>query len=61
MEDYKIIQEFKKMRSIGDICKDLEINYANLIQGKSTAENEHKVVQELKLELYKLNLFMGEK
>lgn len=61
MKDIDIIQEFKKMRSIGDICKDLEINYANLIQGKSTTENEHKVVQELKLELYKLNLFMGEK
>lgn len=61
MEDYRIIQEFRKMRSIGDICKDLNINYANLIQGKSTKENEHKVVQELKLELYKINLFMGEK
>lgn len=61
MKDIDIILEFKKMRSIGDICKDLEINYANLIQGKSTEENEHKVVQELKLELYKLNLFMGEK
>lgn len=61
MEDINIIQAFKKMRSIGDICKELEINYANLIQGKTTKENEHKVAQELKLELYKLNLFMGEK
>lgn len=61
MEDYIIIQEFRKIRSIGDICKELGINYANLIQGKSTKENEHKVVQELKLELYKINLFMGEK
>lgn len=61
MKDIEIIQAFKKMRSIGDICKDLNINYANLIQGKTTKENEHKVVQELKLELYKINLFMGEK
>ena len=61
MKDIEIIKEFKKMRSIGDICKDLNINYANLIQGKTTKENEHKVVQELKLELYKINLFMGEK
>lgn len=53
--------KFKEMRTIGDICKDLEISYANLIQGKTTKENEHKVVQELKLELYKINLFMGEK
>ena len=61
MEDYRIIQKFKNIRSIGEICKDLGINYANLIQGKTTKENEHKVVQELKLELYKINLFMGEK
>lgn len=61
MKDFEIIQAFKNMRSIGEICKDLGINYANLIQGKSTKENEHKVVQELKLELYKINLFMGEK
>lgn len=61
MKDSEIIQAFKKIRSIGYICKELKINYANLIQGKSTKENEHKVAQELKLELYKINLFMGEK
>lgn len=61
MNDFDIILQFKKMKTIGEICKDLGIEYANLIQGKTTKENEHKVVQELKLELYKLNLFMGEK
>lgn len=61
MNDYDIILEFRKMKSIGDICKDLGIDYSNLIRGKTSKENEHKVVQELKLELYKLNLFMGEK
>lgn len=61
MSDYDIIMAFKSMKTIGEVCKDLQINYANLIQGKTTKENEHKVVQELKLELYKLNLFMGEK
>lgn len=61
MDDYKIILAFRQMRTISDICKDLKIDYSNLIRGKTTKENEHKVVQELKLELYKLNLFMGEK
>ena len=61
LEDYNIILKFKEMRSIGDICKDLGIEYANVVQGKTTKENMHKVVQELKLELYKINLFMGEK
>lgn len=61
MEDFDIIMQFKNMKSIGDICKELNIDYSNLIRGKSTKENEHKVAQELKLELYKINLFMGEK
>ena len=61
MNDFDIILQFKNMKSIGEIFKDLGIEYADLIQGKTTKENEHKVVQALKLELYKLNLFMGEK
>lgn len=61
MDDFDIILQFKNMRSIGEICKELKIDYSNLIRGNSSEENEHKVVQELKLELYKLNLFMGEK
>lgn len=61
MNDYDIIMQFKNMRSIGEICKSLKIDYANLISGKTTKENEHKVAQELKLELYKINLYMGEK
>lgn len=59
MEDFDIILQFKNMRTIGEICKELKIDYSNLIRGNSTKENEHKVVQELKLELYKINLFMG--
>lgn len=61
MNDFDIIMQFKNMKSIGDICKELNIDYSNLIRGKSTKENEHKVAQELKLELYKINLYMGEK
>ena len=61
LKDFDIIMKFKEMRSIGDICKSLGIDYANLVNGRTTKENEHKVVQELKLELYKINLFMGEK
>ena len=61
LDDYNIILKFKEMRSIGDICKELSIDYANVVNGRTTKENMHKVVQELKLELYKINLFMGEK
>lgn len=61
LDDLDIIKAFKNMRTIGNICKDLHIDYSNVIQGKADKENIHKVVQELKLELYKINLFMGEK
>ena len=61
IKDYEIITKYKNMKTIGEICKDLKIDYSNLIAGKSTSENEHKVAQEIKLELYKFNLFMGEK
>lgn len=61
MEDFEIIMQFKNMKTIGEICKELKIDYSNLISGKSTKDNEHRVVQALKLELYKINLFMGEK
>lgn len=61
MEDFEIIMQFKNMKTIGEICKELKVDYSNLISGKSTKENEHRVAQALKLELYKINLFMGEK
>ena len=61
MKDFEIIMQFKNMKTIGEICKELKIDYSNLISGKSTKGNEHRVVQALKLELYKINLFMGEK
>ena len=61
MEDFEIIMQFKNMKTIGEICKELKVDYSNLISGKSTKANEHRVAQALKLELYKINLLMGEK
>ena len=39
-DDFDIIMKFKEMRSIGDICKSLGIDYANLVNGRTTKEND---------------------
>ena len=42
------------MKSISDICEEYKINYTNLIYGKTTSENEQKVVNDLKMEILKI-------
>ena len=40
------IKAFSKI-TISEICKDLKINRSNLLNGKSTKENEKKVYDEI--------------
>ena len=54
MEDYDLILAYKDMKSISDICKENNINYSNLVNGKSSKENEKKVSEQLKREIYKI-------
>lgn len=54
MSDYDFISAYKDMKSISDICEELKINYSNLINGKTSKENEKKVAEKLKLEVIKI-------
>lgn len=60
MSNYDFIIEYKKLKSISNICEELGINYSNLINNKTTDENEKKVASLLKkqiIEMYDLILF----
>lgn len=54
MEDFDFIMEYKNMKSVGKICKELGIDYPNLSRGKTSKENEKKVADELKKQVIKL-------
>ena len=54
MDDLDFIKAYKDMKSISDICEEYKINYTNLIYGKTTSENEQKVVNDLKMEILKI-------
>lgn len=60
MSNYDFIIEYKKLKSISNICEELGINYSNLINNKTTEENEKKVANLLKkqiIEMYDLIIF----
>lgn len=54
MEDRDFILAYKDMKSISDICEELKINYSNLVNLKTSKENEKKVADKLRLECYKI-------
>ena len=53
LDDYNFILAIKDLKTIPKICKELEIDYTNLIKGRSTEENEKRVASILKLEILK--------
>lgn len=54
MKSIEFINEYRKMKSVGDFCKQENINHSNLIKGKSTIENENKIASLCKLEIIRL-------
>ena len=54
MGDYDLITSYKEMKSIKKICEELEIDYSNLINGKTSKENEKKVSDRIKVECFKM-------
>lgn len=54
MGDYDLIISYKEMKSIKKICEELEIDYSNLINGKTSKENEKKVADRIKVECFKM-------
>lgn len=53
MSDLEFIQIMQQFRSVGQICKDNNINYSNLVYGRTTEENEKLIAKELKKEVIK--------
>lgn len=53
MEDLEYIKKFNNIQ-ITKVCKKLNIDYANLISGRSSKANVKKVRQELESEFAKL-------
>lgn len=54
MSDSDFIEKYKNLKSIGKVCKELNINYPNLTQRKTTKENEKRVADILKQEIIDL-------
>lgn len=54
MNDLEFIQEFRKMKKIGDFCKIVGVNHSNLIKGKTTKENESIISTLCKFEIIRL-------
>jgi hypothetical protein len=62
MTDFEFIREYKNMKAISDVCEELGLNYANLIQEKSSKEKEKQVSLLLKAEIVRMyNIVLGEK
>lgn len=53
-KDYSFILKYRELRTIGQVCKDLSIDYSNLINGKTSKENYKKVADELKRQVIEL-------
>lgn len=54
MTNLEFINEYKNMKTAGDFCKIVGVNYSNLIHGKSTKENESKIATLCKFEIIRL-------
>lgn len=54
MTDLEFIQEFKNMKKVSDFTDITGVNYSNLVQGKSTKENEQKIATLCKFEIIRL-------
>lgn len=53
-KNLEFIIKYKNLKKIGQICKDLEIDYSNLINGKTKDENIKKVSDALKKQVIEL-------
>lgn len=51
MKDIELIHKIKNIK-IGNICKRNNLDYTNLIYGRTSKENTKKIADELRRELY---------
>ena len=55
MKDMEFINAYRTMRSCGDICNDLRIDFANLINDKVADEKLKKIVYQMRVEIMKMS------
>ena len=53
-KDYSFILKYRELKTIGQVCKNLSIDYSNMINGKTSKENYKKVADELKRQVIEL-------
>ena len=51
MKDIELIHKIKNIK-LGNICKRNNLDYTNLIYGRTSKENTKKIADELRRELY---------
>lgn len=54
MTDLEFINEYRKLKTVGDFCKITGIHHSNLINGRSTLSNENKIATLCKLEIIRM-------
>ena len=58
MDELEFIKAYKNMKSLTTICDENKINYSNLINGKSTKDNEKKISDAIKKEIIKTHALL---
>jgi hypothetical protein len=53
MKDLDFIKRYKKVKTLGELCKQEKVHYSNLIAGQDK-KNEKKIAILCKLEIIKL-------
>ena len=54
MDELDLIKAYQDMKALSIICEENKINYSNLINGKTTKENEQKIANAVKMEILKI-------
>lgn len=54
MNDIDLIKAYQEMKALSNICKENNVNYSNLINGKTTDDNVKKIANVVKIEILKI-------
>ena len=54
MSDLNFILKYKDIKKISEFCEEENINYSNLVNGRTTEENEQKIANLCKKEVINL-------
>ena len=64
MNDEELIKEYRKLKNVGDICREFNIDHSNIIKATTSKENKHLVAKEIIKEVMKMyglvQLYLGD-